>query len=139
MHQTTAAGYRTQRVQDAVDANNRRIKENRAYYRRRQSICAHPFGTLKRAWGYTYTLLKGLKKVEGEINLIMLCYNVKRTLNIIGFERLLDGINKWAPDYNRVLCRLKMLVYKCIIRLNKEVKPSTSRNGSFLCMSAISL
>ena len=28
----------------------------RRYYTRRQAICEHPFGTLKRHWGYTHTL-----------------------------------------------------------------------------------
>ena len=42
------------------------------YYKRWQAICEHPFGTLKRHWGYTHTLVKGLQKVNGEMNLIML-------------------------------------------------------------------
>ncbi len=34
------------------------------YYKRRQAICEHPFGSIKRHWGYTHTLLKGLQKVN---------------------------------------------------------------------------
>ena len=124
--------------QDAVDANNGRINENKAYYRTRQSICEHPFGTVKRAWGYTYTLLKGLKKVDGEISLIMLCYNIKRTLNIAGFERLLEGINKWAPDYKRVLCSLKMRIYKRIAALSKPMKFLTAWKHSLLQIPVMS-
>ena len=44
--------------QDAVDRNNENIRNNPGYYKRRQSICEHPFGTIKRQWGYTYTLMK---------------------------------------------------------------------------------
>ena len=76
------------------------------YYKRRQSICEHPFGTIKRQWGYTYTLLKGLKKVDGEMNLIMLVYNLKRTITILGFEKMFNAIQNWTPDYNRVVCAL---------------------------------
>ena len=54
--------------QDAVDINNNNIKQNPQYYKRRQAICEHPFGTIKRHWGYTHTLLKGLKKVNGELS-----------------------------------------------------------------------
>ena len=34
-------------------------------YRRRQAMVEHPFGTVKRHWGYNYTLLKGKEKVDG--------------------------------------------------------------------------
>ena len=78
--------------QDAVDINDNNIKQNPKYYKRRQAICEHPFGTLKRHWGYTHTLLKGLQKVNGEINLIMFCYNFMRTKNILGFEKMLETI-----------------------------------------------
>ncbi len=51
--------------QDAVDINDNNIKQNPQYYKRRQAICEHPFGSIKRHWGYTHTLLKGLQKVDG--------------------------------------------------------------------------
>jgi transposase len=88
--------------QDAVEKNNENIRQNPDYYKRRQSICEHPFGTIKRQWGYTYTLMKGLKKVNGEMNLIMLVYNIKRTLSIIGFEKMLQAIQAWNPDYCKI-------------------------------------
>jgi transposase len=92
--------------QDAVDRNNENIRQNVDYYKRRQSICEHPFGTIKRQWGYTYTLMKGLKKVDGEMNLIMLVYNIKRTLSVVGFTMMLEALQTWKPNYRRVLRRL---------------------------------
>ena len=89
--------------QDAVERNNENIRNNPDYYKRRQSICEHPFGTIKRQWGYTYTLMKGLQKVNGEMNLIMLVYNIKRTLSILGFEKMLKAIANWKPDYSRIV------------------------------------
>src|SRR5438034_5706165 len=91
--------------QDAVDRNNENIRQNPDYYKRRQSICEHPFGTIKRQWGYTYTLMKGLKKVNGEMNLIMLVYNIKRTLSILGFTKMLQALQNWKPAYSKVLCQ----------------------------------
>jgi transposase len=93
--------------QDAVDINDNNIKQNPQYYKRRQAICEHPFGTIKRHWGYTHTLLKGLQKVNGEMNLIMFCYNFMRTKNILGFDKMMETINNWQPDYNKVACALK--------------------------------
>lgn len=98
--------------QDVVDINDNNIKENPQYYKRRQAICEHPFGSIKRQWGYTYTLLKGLKKVNGEMNLIMFCYNFMRTKNILGFEKMLLAINSWLPDYNKVPGLIKTVIIR---------------------------
>ena len=105
--------------QDAVDINDNNIKQNPHYYKRRQAICEHPFGSIKRHWGYTHTLLKGLQKVNGEMNLIMFCYNFLRTKNIMGFEKMLQAIQNWTPDYNSVICALKNDFIKLICRQNK--------------------
>jgi transposase len=93
--------------QDAVDINNNNIKQNPQYYKRRQAIVEHPFGTIKRHWGYTHTLVKGLQKVNGEMNLIMFCYNFMRTKNILGFDKMLQAIQNWQPDYRKIVCTIK--------------------------------
>ena len=36
----------------------------------RQQLCEHPFGTIKRQRGYDHILLIGLKKNNGEIEMI---------------------------------------------------------------------
>ena len=107
--------------QDAVDSNNENIRNNPDYYKRRQSICEHPFGTIKRQWGYTYTLMKGLKKVNGEMNLIMLMYNIKRTLSILGFTKMMEAIQNWKPDYSKVICAFKKLFMKMIYLQNEPL------------------
>jgi transposase len=106
--------------QDAVDINDNNIKQNPQYYKRRQAICEHPFGSIKRHWGYTHTLLKGLQKVNGEMNLIMLCYNFMRTKNILGFEKMLKAIENWKPAYRKVVCAFKNGLYKLIY---SQIKP----------------
>ncbi len=106
--------------QDVVDINDNNIKQNPQYYKRRQAICEHPFGTIKRQWGYTYTLIKGLEKVNGEMNLIMLCYNFMRTKNILGFEKMMLAIKNWSPDYNKVPGFIKTAVIRFIFSLNKQ-------------------
>jgi transposase len=104
--------------QDAVDTNDNNIKRNPEYYKRRQAICEHPFGTIKRHWGYTHTLLKGLLKVNGEMNLIMFCYNFMRTKNILGTQKMLKAIENWTPDYDKVICALNKALNKAIYRRN---------------------
>jgi transposase len=104
--------------QDAVDINDNNIKQNPHYYKRRQAIVEHPFGTLKRHWGFTHTLLKGLEKVNGEMNLIMFSYNFMRTKNILGFDKMMKAIQNWTPDYSKVICALKNAILKLIFGQN---------------------
>ncbi|EMR03923.1 IS1182 family transposase [Cesiribacter andamanensis] len=73
----------------AIEANNRRVDLRKEAYRQRQAIVEHPFGTIKRAWGYTFTLMKGLEKVNGELALIFTCYNLRRAMSILGVKELL--------------------------------------------------
>jgi transposase len=105
--------------QDAVDVNDNNIKQNPQYYKRRQAVVEHPFGTIKRHWGYTHTLLKGLQKVNGEMNLIMFCYNFMRTQNILGFAKMLKAIQNWQPDYSKIACDIKTAVIQLVYRQNK--------------------
>lgn len=118
--------------QDAVDINDNNIRQNPHYYKRRQCICEHPFGSIKRHWGYTHTLLKGLQKVNGEMNLIMLCYNFMRTKNILGFDKMLRAIQNWQPDYQKVVCPLKTATHKAIISENKPFCFLSNYSSSFL-------
>jgi hypothetical protein len=118
--------------QDAVDINDNNIKQNPQYYKRRQAICEHPFGSIKRHWGYTHTLLKGLQKVNGEMNLIMFCYNFMRTKNILGFEKMLKTIQNWQPDYTKIICHLKNAYIKQICRQNLPLYFSKNYYLTFL-------
>lgn len=93
---------------DAVEENNKRYHANAQLYRKRQEINEHIFGTIKRQWGYNHTNLKGLEKVNGEHSLIMLVYNIKRSINILGVPELIAKLKKWNSPYKiKVLFLLK--------------------------------
>lgn len=89
---------------DAVDENNQRYRDNKVLYRTRQEINEHIFGTIKRQWGYNHTNLSGLEKVNGEHSLIMLVYNIKRTINILGVPELIAKLKKWKSPYKVKAC-----------------------------------
>lgn len=78
----------------ALAQNHERLQANPEIYRRRQAIVEHPFGTIKRQWGYSYTLLKGIPKVSGEFALIFTCYNLRRAISILGVKELLRRLNE---------------------------------------------
>lgn len=82
-----------------MEKNGLHYKANKDLYRKRQEINEHIFGTIKRQWGYNHTNLRGLEKVNGEMALIMTVYNMKRAINILGIEKLLEKLKKWKPKY----------------------------------------
>ncbi|MCC3501325.1 MAG: IS1182 family transposase [Microcoleus sp. PH2017_19_SFW_U_A] len=84
---------------EAVAINGLNYKNNKELYRKRQEINEHIFGTIKRQWGYNHTNLRGLAKVNGEMALIMTVYNMKRAMNILGIEKLLEKLKTWKPNY----------------------------------------
>lgn len=85
-----------------VEDNDKRYQDNQALYKTRQEINEHIFGTMKRGWGYNHTNLKGLKKVNGEMALIMTVYNVRRCITILGIESMIEKLSKWIPDYSKI-------------------------------------
>jgi transposase len=118
--------------QDAVDRNNNNIKANPQYYKQRQGICEHPFGVIKRQWSYSYTLVKGLQKVNGEMNLIMFCYNFMRSQNILGFDKLKSAITNWQPNYEKIVCGLKTPLLQLLYRQNKLAQILLTQYFTFL-------
>ena len=63
------------------------------------SGCGRPRQYIKRKWGYGYTDLNGLEKVNGEYHLILLVYNLKRSMKILGHDLLLKKMQNWQARY----------------------------------------
>jgi len=74
--------------QKALEENEKRVNLNPEYYRLRQQITEHQFGTLKRQWGFTFTLMKGKEHVLTEVNLMMVCYKLRRLMSILDLNAL---------------------------------------------------
>jgi transposase len=72
-----------------LEANNRRVLENPDYYKRRQQITEHIFGTLKRQRGFTHTLVRGKDNVLGEVGLMFIGYNLTRCITILSARKLI--------------------------------------------------
>ena len=61
---------------------------------KRKELAEHPFGTIKTVLNQGYLLLKGLRKVNGEVGFTMLAYNLRRVINVLGTKNLVVAINK---------------------------------------------
>jgi transposase len=75
-----------------MEAMARGMKAQPWKFKLRKTLAEHPFGTIKRWFGYTHFLLKGLAKVRCEWSLTTLAYNLKRVLNLVSFEKLMAAV-----------------------------------------------
>jgi len=57
--------------EEVIDDMRRRMRSHPEVMSERKKVVEHTFGTLKRAFGAPYLLLKGLKKVSGEVGLLL--------------------------------------------------------------------
>jgi hypothetical protein len=64
------------------------VELNKELYKRRQAIVEHPYGTIKRQWGFSYIMTKKCsKRASADVGLMMTAYNLRRIINILGMER----------------------------------------------------
>ena len=84
------------RYDGAVDRLRARLatSEGKEKCRLRRTIVEHPFGTIKRAFNQGYLLLKGFRKVKGEVGFTMLAYNMRRVINIFGVGTIINLMKK---------------------------------------------
>jgi hypothetical protein len=72
-----------------ITANRKRIQKNPGIYKRRQVIVEHPYGTIKRQWGYSYIITKkGIQRASADVGFMFTACNLCRIINILGQERL---------------------------------------------------
>ena len=98
---TRNRGHRTitrEENEAVMEAMAARVKAHPEKMRLRKALCEHPFGTIKRWFGYTYFLVKGLAKVRCEWSLMTLAYNLKRALNLVSFEKLMAAVGVKVPQ-----------------------------------------
>ena len=70
--------------QSNIDSNARRMEQNKQTYKRRQAIVEHPFGIIKRQWGFYYIMTKKtIKRASGDVGLIFCAFNLRRIFNIL--------------------------------------------------------
>ncbi len=82
---------------DNIENNKKRVQENEKTYKRRQAIVEHPYGTIKRQWGFNYIITKKYReRAEADCGLILTAYNLRRIINLIGLEKLMGYLARFA-------------------------------------------
>jgi len=100
--QCTRGQYRKIRhhpKQKAIDRMKERMKQDPQVYARRSPTVEHPFGSMLFWNGGRHLLCRGLEKANAEFSLSALAYNLKRALNVVGFEKLMEAVRHFWPDF----------------------------------------
>jgi transposase len=104
-----------------IKANRERIEKHPDTYRKRQAIVEHPYGTIKRQWGFSYVTTKRyLQRASADIGLMMAAYNLRRLMNILGIEGLSNYLAKVVNLLLRVFFKSLSHIL-CIYKINQPI------------------
>lgn len=112
--------------QEELENNAQRVNQNPDYYRLRQQITEHQFGTLKRQWGFTHTLMRGKQQVLSEVYLCFSVYNLIRAANILGRNPLHKRLRSLIPILNHQIAHFRALLSYFIYLLKTPTPNSNS-------------
>ncbi|MQY78054.1 MAG: IS1182 family transposase [Bacteroidetes bacterium] len=105
-----------------IEANKQNIEKHRHTYRKRQSIVEHPYGTIKRQWGFSYiSTKKGKERASADVGFMFIAYNIRRIMNIVGKNALKKYLEVLILSISGIyrLIRFKLNPFKAINFLNK--------------------
>lgn len=95
---TNAKGRLIERSEFApfIEQNKANIEANPETYKKRQAIVEHPYGVIKRQWGFYYIMTKkSIKRASADVGFMFTAFNLRRLINIIGkneFKKYLEGL-----------------------------------------------
>ncbi len=93
-----------------IEQNASRVGQNPDTYKKRQALVEHPFGTIKRQWGFDYILTKkGIQAASADFGFIALAYNLKRLIKL-GWKpkNILVPILKLSKTINKTITKRKI-------------------------------
>lgn len=96
---------------DLIDANKKRMDANKQLYRKRQAIVEHPYGVIKRQWGFYYiSTKKGMKRAAADAGLIFVAYNLRRIFNLVDRNTLQKFLKELALLFRGFFALQKQVV-----------------------------
>lgn len=75
-----------------------KLKVDKQLLTLRMGTSEHPHGTMKRNDNFDHFLLKGKKKVSGELGIYYCSSNIRRAVNMMGVEKLLEEIERYGEN-----------------------------------------
>lgn len=109
-----------------VEQNRLNIEADPATYKKRQSIVEHPYGTIKRQWGFYYVITKkGMKRASADVGFMFIAYNLRRLMNIIDTNLLRKYLKELAFSFSKMLTPIKAIIFKMRLSIfHSSVSPT---------------
>jgi hypothetical protein len=106
------------------EVNRINFEEKEHLYKRRQAIVEHPYGTIKRQWGFSYILTKkGISRASSDVGFMFIAYNLRRIGNILTKDRL--------KEYLRILVSVFLSKTHLFKRINGHFETTFLRLSSW--------
>lgn len=107
---TYGKGIQRSEYQELINNNKVRIEQHKEYYKRRQAIVEHPYGTIKRQWGFSYIMTKkGIDRASADVGFMMLAYNLRRLINIVGIVGLKEYLKSLSFIIQLYVRKIKLV------------------------------
>jgi len=121
-------GRQIQRNQSALNVlrNKENMEQNMEIYKQRQAIVEHPFGTIKRNWGFDYIMTKqGKQRASADVGLILIAYNLRRLLTLTkgkfreALQLILKAVIRAIFSQNRVTLKNMVVFNISFVKRNR--------------------
>jgi len=105
--------------QQYIEQNKQNIEANPEIYKKRQSIVEHPYGTIKRQWGFYYVITKkGMKRASADVGFMFIAYSLRRIMNILDkdvfkkfLRELVLSIFKKSASIKAIIFKIRPLIF----------------------------
>ncbi len=99
--------------QQYIEVNKQNIEANPEIYKRRQSIVEHPYGTIKRQWGFYYVITKkGMKRASSDVGFMFIAYNLRRMLNLLDKDVFKKFLRELCYLFFEKSASIKAIIFK---------------------------
>ena len=96
-----------------IEKNRLNIEAHPQIYKKRQTIVEHPYGTIKRQWGFYYIITKkGIKRASADVGFMFIAYNLRRLMNILGKNKLQKFLKELDFLFSGILTSIKATIFK---------------------------
>jgi len=107
---------------DYYEANRINVKDKEQLYKRRQAIVEHPYGTIKRQWGFSYILTKkGIERAGADVGFMFIAYNLRRIGNILALNLLREYLRVFLTLFPAFYDLLKRKISRFGVSFPPEV------------------
>lgn len=89
--------YKNEKLRKKFEAEYNK-PESQEVYRLRQQRVEHPFGHIKRNLGTDHFLLRGREGVKAEMSILSTCFNIRRMMTILGFDKMMERMWGQLPE-----------------------------------------